>query len=175
MQFYRLTKLDEETIPAHFNKFKAIKQQLLGVKKQIPDDEATVVLLNSVDKPPYDTSVSTFQNLEKILQEVQASLLEYESKHKPTNASNSSKYLALYSQGGGAFRGSFNGQGHGRGQGTFTCNICGKPGHLPETATIKKKKQTLQRRLHQIWSQMKSYSKYVFTPYDVKLPLPPMM
>ena len=137
MQFYKLSKMEEETMHAHFNKFKAIKQQLLGVKKDIPEDEAIAVLLNSVDKPPYDSIVSTLQNLEKTLQEVEASLLEYESKNKTTSASTSSKESVFYTRGRGGYRGrgrgGFNGrgrgQGHGREGGAVTCHNCGTTGH----------------------------------------------
>ncbi|MCO5604783.1 hypothetical protein L7F22_058954 [Adiantum nelumboides] len=83
MQFYKLKKKDDETLIAHLNKFKALKQQLLGVQKQIPDDEAIAVLLNSVNKAPFDTLVSTLQNIENTLDKVVSALLEYDSKHRP--------------------------------------------------------------------------------------------
>lgn len=69
------------------NKFKALKQQLLGVKKQILDNKAILVLLNSVSKPPYKSLVSTLQNADDTLQEREASSLKFESKHKATQAS----------------------------------------------------------------------------------------
>ncbi|MCO5566294.1 hypothetical protein L7F22_019970 [Adiantum nelumboides] len=81
MQFYKLKKKDDETLVAHLNKFKALKQQLLGVQKQIADDEAIAVLLNCVDKAPFDTLVSTLQNMEKTLDELVSALLEFDSKH----------------------------------------------------------------------------------------------
>ncbi|MCO5562980.1 hypothetical protein L7F22_016616 [Adiantum nelumboides] len=81
MQFYKLKKKDDETLVAHLKKFKALKQQLLRVQKQILDDEAIAVLLNSVDKASFDTLVSTLQNIEKTLDKVVSALLEYDSRH----------------------------------------------------------------------------------------------
>ena len=77
MQFFKLNKEDNETMVVHINKFKAIKQQLLAVKKETPDDEAIGVLLNSVDKEPYTALVSTLQNVDKALQEVESALIEF--------------------------------------------------------------------------------------------------
>ena len=84
MQFYKLNKIDEESMAAHFNKFKALKQQLWVYGK---------ILLNRVEKPPFDSLVSTLQNLEKTLQEVEAALREYKSKNKSMQAAPSSSTI----------------------------------------------------------------------------------
>lgn len=138
MQFYRFDKDEADSMAHHINKFKALKQQLAGIKKVIPEDEAIAVLLNSVDKAPYDNLVSTLKNLDKTLEEIESALLEHESKHKPMHTSTSNKEeVALYTRGGFKTRGRGNftnergrGRGHGQQGRTLTCNICGKPGHF---------------------------------------------
>ena len=82
MQFYRLDKIELDTMAAHINKFKALKQQLAIVKKKVEEDEAVAVLLNSVDKAPYDSLVSTLKNVDKSLNEIESTLLEHELKRK---------------------------------------------------------------------------------------------
>ncbi|KAI5073696.1 hypothetical protein GOP47_0011709 [Adiantum capillus-veneris] len=82
MQLYKLKKKDDESLMAHLNKFKALKQQLLGVQKQSPDDEAIAVLLNKVNKAPFDMLMSTLHNMEKKLDEVIATLMEFDSKER---------------------------------------------------------------------------------------------
>ena len=93
MQFYRFDKMESDSMTTHINKFKAIKQQLAGIKKIIPDDEAIAVLLNSVDKAPYDNLVSTLKNVDKSLQEIESALLEHESKHKSTQVCTSELFI----------------------------------------------------------------------------------
>lgn len=130
MQFYKMNKEDSVNMAAHVNKFNAIKQQLMSVKRQIFDDEAIFVLLNSVDKEPYCLLVSTLQNVDKTLQEVEAALLEFETKHKGIIETTSSAAQIFYSRGQGyATRGrGVRGRGRGgQGQGQFLCHNCGKP------------------------------------------------
>ena len=54
MKFYHLNKNELDTMTAHINKFKSLKQELARVKKKVEEYEATAMLLNSVDKVPYD-------------------------------------------------------------------------------------------------------------------------
>lgn len=46
MQFYYFDKEKSDTMAHHINKFKALKQQLIGVKKVIPEDEVITTLFN---------------------------------------------------------------------------------------------------------------------------------
>ena len=98
MQFYHLDKNESDTMIAHINKFNALKQPLAGVNKRVEEDEATVVLLNSVDKEPYDSLVSTSKNVGKSLSEIELVLLEHESKKKDKNSPSTSQLL--YVKGG---------------------------------------------------------------------------
>ena len=83
---------------SHTNKFKALKQQLVGVKKRVQEDEAAIVLLNSVDKVPYDSLVSTLKNVDKRLNEIESPLLEHESKKKDKASTRTTQLL--YVKGG---------------------------------------------------------------------------
>ncbi|MCO5603493.1 hypothetical protein L7F22_057644 [Adiantum nelumboides] len=138
MKFYKLKKKDDETLAAHLNKFKELKQQLLRVQKQIPDDEAIAVLLNNVDKALFDTLVSTLQNIEKTLDEVVSTLLEYDSKHRPKSEEEiqAPRERVFYNRGG--FQGGRNymargrGRARARGQGQILCHRCGRPGHFAQ-------------------------------------------
>ena len=99
MQFYRFNKKGGESMASHINNFKALKHQLKSIKKEIAHNEAVAVLLNSIDKEPYNTLVSTLKEVDKSLSEIESSLLEHETKHK-TTTTTSGQAVAFYDQKG---------------------------------------------------------------------------
>ncbi|KAI5069022.1 hypothetical protein GOP47_0015323 [Adiantum capillus-veneris] len=126
MHFYKLKKKDDESLVAHLNKFTTLKQHLLGVQKQIPSDEAIAVLLNSVDKAPFDILVSTLQNIEKNIDEVIAALMEFDSKQRNAvdGVALPERNRLFFNQGG--FKGGRMMRGRDRDQGG------GRGHHLPQ-------------------------------------------
>lgn len=126
MQFYHLDKNELDTMIAHINKFKALMQQLAGVKKKVEEDGVAIVLLNSVNKVPYDSLVSTLKNVDKSLSEIEYALLELELKKKD-KASVSDTQL-LYVKGGKHNLGPLS-----------RCFYCGKLGHTQNECHNKEK------------------------------------
>ncbi len=155
MQFYKLDKKESESMAAHISNFKAIKQQLMSIKKEIPQDEAVAVLLNSVDKKPYDTLVSTLKEIAKTLEEIVSSMLEHESKKKQSTPTHQEE-TAFYAKGD---RGSKTSSGRpprcfhcgklghtqnecrNKDKPKIVCNYCGKIGHTEENCFHKKNQQ----------------------------------
>lgn len=131
MQFYKLELKENEPLTSHLNKYKSIKQQLATIGRNVEDDEAQAVLLKSIDKGGYENIVATLQNVPNMkLHEIEASLLEQESKIKEKGSNNiGGDEQALFTRGGFSSRGRGRGRG-GRGGRYFTCNNCGKPGHM---------------------------------------------
>ncbi|MCO5564714.1 hypothetical protein L7F22_018381 [Adiantum nelumboides] len=101
MQFYKLDKKANETMVTHINKFKALMQHLIGVKKEILEDEQIAVLLNRVDKDPYISLVSTLQNVDKDINEIESALFEFDSKQKGSIEAMTNAPQALYTRRGG--------------------------------------------------------------------------
>ena len=140
IQFYKLDLKGHETMSAHLNKFKSLKQQLVAIGKIIEDDDAKAMLLASVDKEPYEGIVSTLANTPQTLPDIEAALLAKEKKVKGEETSTSTREeKAFYSRGGYSRHGGRAGRGRGKGgRGTFTCNICGKPGHFARDCYYRK-------------------------------------
>lgn len=57
-----------------------------------------VVLLNNLDKKPYDTLVSTLKYVDTILSEIELALLDHELKEKNKNPSTSTRESMFYSK-----------------------------------------------------------------------------
>ena len=126
MQFYRLDKNETDTMIAQINKFKALKQQLAAVKKKIEENEAATVLLNSVDKAPYDSLVSTLKNVDKSLNEIESALLEHESKKKDKNSPSTTQLFYVI-------------EGKGNSRPLPRCFHCGKLAHTKNECRNKHK------------------------------------
>ncbi|MCO5576259.1 hypothetical protein L7F22_030068 [Adiantum nelumboides] len=140
VRFYIMQELEKtnqsfvEAIGAEDDHDQEPRTNVTGQKKEIPENKAIAVLLNSVDKPPYNTLVSTLQNLDKTLQKVEAALLEYNSKHKPEEPAAALSNRVFFNHGG--IRGGRSnmvggrGRGHTEGRGPMLCHRCGQPGHF---------------------------------------------
>lgn len=129
MQFYKLDLENNGTMTQHINKFKAIKQQLCAIDKNVDEDEAIAVLLKSVDKEPYEGLVATLMNVPTTkLHDVESALLEHETKVKGKQSTPPGE-VALYTRGG---RTTSRGSGQERGQAPSrtTCDYCGIQGHI---------------------------------------------